>query len=204
MADNPSKENLRARIALAAMDVAAVEGWRSLSLRQIAEAADVGLAELHAEFPAKAAILDAFMTEIDRQVLAGGPADADDAARDRLFEILMRRIDALAPFKGGVAAVLRECIDPTVGLIGLPCLLRSMAWMLEAAGLSSSGLSGCLRVEGLTAIYVNTVRVWLRDETADLAPTMAALDLGLRRAESVIGFFGRRPAPEGTPEPAET
>jgi hypothetical protein len=48
------------------------------------------------------------------------------------------------------------------------------------------------------------VRVWLRDETADLAPTMAALDRGLRRAESVIGFFGRRPAPEAPPEPAES
>ncbi len=216
MADNTSKGpgqsekaaggdaagNLRTRIAIAAMELAAVEGWRALRLAQIAEAAGVGLADIHAEFPAKAAILDAFMAEIDRQVLAAGPADADDAARDRLFEVLMRRIDTLAPYKGGVAAVLRDVLDPTVGLIGIPCVLRSMAWMLEAAGLSPNGICGLLRVEGLTAIYANTVRVWLRDDTPDLAPTMAALDLGLRRAESVVGMVGcRGPAPRTAEKP---
>ena len=137
-----SKDDLRVRIAISAMELAAIEGWRRLRLTKIAEAAGVGLAEVHAEFPAKAAILEAFMAEIDRQVLATGSTDADDAVRDRLFEVLMRRIDALAPYKGGVAAVLRDCLNPTVGLIGIPCLLRSMAWMLEAAGLSPNGVCG--------------------------------------------------------------
>lgn len=174
------------RIIDAALELAAVEGWSGLSLARIAEAAGLTLAELHATFPSKGCLLDAFIRRIDRQVLAGGPTDAADAARDRLFEVLMRRFDALAPCKAAVAAILRDVVDPTVGLIGLPAVARSMAWTLEAAGLSSAGLAGLIRVQGLMLVYADAVRVWLRDDTPDMAKTMAALDKGLRRAESLV------------------
>ncbi|MBT3360920.1 MAG: TetR family transcriptional regulator [Rhodospirillales bacterium] len=187
----PNEKAVRARIVAAAFKIAATDGWSRASLGRIAVAAKVPVAELHGHFPTKAAIIDAFMGGIDQAVLADGPADADDCVRDRLFEVLMLRFDALAPHKAGVAAVLRECCDPTVGLIGLPCFLRSMAWMVEAAGLSSSGIWGVARVNGLALIYANAVRVWLRDDTPDIAKTMAALDRGLRRADGVMAFFCR-------------
>ena len=171
------------RIIDAALDLAAVEGWSGLPMTRIAEAAGVTLAELHAAFPSKSCLLDAFIRRIDSQVLAGGPADAEDTVRDRLFEVLMRRFDALAPRKAAVAAILRDIVDPTVGLVGLPALARSMAWTLEAAGLSPAGLGGLVRVQGLMVVYSDAVRVWLRDDTPDMAKTMAALDKGLRRAE---------------------
>lgn len=187
------------RIIDAALDLAAIEGWSGLSMARIAEAAGLTLAELHAAFPSKACLLDAFIRRIDDQVLAAGSADADDAARDRLFEVLMRRFDALAPRKAAVAAILRDIIDPTVGLVGLSAVARSMAWTLEAAGLSSAGLGGLVRVQGLLIVYADAVRVWLRDDTPDMAKTMAALDKGLRRAESLVhlasGLTPFRPAP---------
>ncbi len=187
------------RIIDAALDLAAIEGWSGLSMAQIAGAAGLTLAELHAAFPSKACLLDAFIRRIDAEVLAAGPADADEAARDRLFEVLMRRFDALAPRKAAVAAILRDIVDTTVGLVGLPALARSMAWTLEAAGLSSAGLSGLVRVQGLMLVYADAVRIWLRDDTPDMAKTMAALDKGLRRAESLVhlvsGLTPFRPAP---------
>lgn len=174
------------RIIDAALELAAIEGWSGLSMARIAEAAGLTLADFHAAFPSKGCLLDAFIRRIDDQVLAAGSADADEAARDRLFEVLMRRFDALAPRKAAVAAILRDVVDPTVGLVGLPALARSMAWMLEAAGLSSAGLGGLVRVQGLLLVYADAVRVWLRDDTPDMARTMAALDKGLRRAESLV------------------
>jgi len=182
---------VRARIVRAAFDLAATEGWGRADLSRVAAAAKVSLAKLHGEFPTKAAILDAFMRDIDQAVLAAGSADVDDCPRDRLFEVLMRRFDALAPHKAGVAAVLRDGCDPTVALIGLPCFLRSMAWMIEAAGLSSGGISGLARVNGLGLIYANTVRVWLRDDSPDMGKTMAALDQGLGRADALVAFLCR-------------
>jgi len=188
----PDTDDVRARIVAAAFDLAATDGWGRADLFRIAAATGVSLADVHAEFPAKAMMIDAFMMGIDQVVLAAGPADADDSARDRLFEVLMRRFDALAPHKAGVAAVFRDCCDPTVGLIGLPCFLRSMAWMVEAAGLSSGGVFGAARAAGLGAVYANALRVWLRDDQPDMAKTMAALDRGLGRADALVAFLCRK------------
>ena len=57
---------------------------------------------------------------------------------------------------------------------------------LEAAGLSSGGARGLLRVKGLALIYLTSTRVWLRDESPDKSRTMAALDKQLRRAEALV------------------
>ena len=189
-----SKDELRRdRIVDAAMELAASEGWSRISLAQIAETAGMTLADVRREFPAKGLILDAFFGRIDHFVLAAGPADADEAARDRLFEILMRRFDALTPYKAAVGGILRDCLDPTVGLIGVPCFLRSMAWMLEAAGLSSSGFTGLARVKGLALVDLAATREWLRDDSPDMTKTMAALDNAWRRAESLVDVICRKP-----------
>ena len=46
-------------------------------------------------------ILAAQMKDIDRAVLEGGDADmAKEPPRDRLFDVLMRRLEALAPVQG--------------------------------------------------------------------------------------------------------
>ena len=82
---------------------------------------------------------------------------------------------------------------------GAPRFLHSMAWMVEAAGLSSAGLSGAVRTEGLALVYLNALRVWLADDTEDMAKTMAALDWGLRQAEMLMHLCGFG-APPGTGE----
>ena len=70
------------------------------------------------------------------------------------------------------------------GVPGTGQLLRSMSLMLESAGISSTGLIGLLRTKALAAIYLATMRDWLRDDTTDKAKTMAALD-GLFEFEPV-------------------
>jgi hypothetical protein len=69
-----------------------------------------------------------------------------------------------------------------------PDFARSMTWMLEAAGVSTAGVPGNLRVKGLAAVYLNTLRIWIGDESVDQSRTMAALDRGLRELEGI----GRR------------
>jgi len=63
-----------------------------------------------------------------------------------------------------------------------------MAWALEAAGVSTGGLRGILRMKALAGLYLMTMRTWLRDETPDQAETMASLDRNLKRMGRFVGI----------------
>ena len=129
--------------------------------------------------------------------------NADDSPRDRLFDILMRRFDVLAPYKLGLAAILRDMPrDPFAGLCHLRRLRRSMTAMLEAAGIPSDGCGGQIRAKALAVIYANAVRVWLNDDSPDMAKTMAALDNGLAQAEKLAAIVWPTQAPKASPNAA--
>ena len=164
-----------------AMKLAAERGWRDLSLAEIADAAKLPLSKVYPVFPSKAAILGAFWRQIDAAVLAAEEAGArEGSAHDRLFDALMRRFDALRPYREALGNIVcAEAGDPVSALCALCRLKRSMACMLEAAGLSATGLRGALRVKALGLAYLATLRVFLRDDSPDMAATMAALDRNL-------------------------
>lgn len=191
----------------AALTLAASGRWSRVSLRDIAAAAEIPLAELHELYPSKTAILRAYFDAIDAAVLKGATDfDPADSNRDRLFDVLMRRFDAMSSDRDAIAAiVLATCRDPIAGLCLSAGLMRSMRWMLEAAGIRAAGPKGRMTVRGLAAIWLATARVWLRDDSQDMARTMAALDRNLARAERLANLLAgggeRKRAPDG---PAET
>ncbi len=195
------KADLPKHLIDTALGLAAERDWRDLSLAEIAEAAKVPLGKAYQIYPSKQAILDAFSRSIDAEVLADETMEQDwesddSSARDRLFDVMMRRFDALQPYKAGLGNLLYdEARDPPAAISGLQRLLRSMAAMLETARISSSGVKGLIRTKGLAAIYLATLRVWLKDESPDMAKTMASLDGYLRRVEGFAGrLAGRRRA----------
>ncbi len=183
MAKRP--RNRRDRIIDAALGLATEKPWRRVSLGDIAAAAKVELADLHAEFPSRTAILASVMARADKAVLGDiDPAARSEPPRDRLLDALLRRLDALAPHKAAIAAILRDMPgDPMGALCLAPHLLSSMGWTLEAAGIGSAGLSGRLRTKGLAAIWLGALGVWVRDDSDDQGKTMAFLDRRLRQAE---------------------
>jgi AcrR family transcriptional regulator len=191
------------RIIDAALTVAARQGWRRTSLADIAREAGLSLLEVYGQFHSKAAILDAFRRHIDEAVVSGVEMDAEagERPRDRLFDTLMRRFDALRPHKDAVRALAREAIaDPVAALCGAPSVLRSMAWMLEAAGVPADGLRGAARAQILAAVYASVLRIWLTDESPDMMRTMAALDRRLRTVERWLGLEGRAADREAPPQ----
>ena len=170
----------------------AEKGFANVALREVAEAAGLGAAELYRLYPDKVALTAAFMARIDAEVLAGVPrqSDPEETARDRLFDTLMRRYDALRPHRAALAAIRRAATrDPFLAIALGPALRRSMAAMLESAALSSEGVNGALRQNGLLAIHYAVSRVFDRDETGDLSKTMAALDGRLKMAEKWAQLF---------------
>ena len=186
--NNTPNEIDREAVIAAALDLAAERGWDRVSLREIAARAGVGLAPLYAALPGKHAILAAYAEQVDRAVFAAHDDEsaevAEDPARDRLFDVLMTRFDQLQPRRAALNSILGTYRrDPALALGGLCRLRVSMRRMLEAAALDSQGLRGDLRLKGLCALYLATLRVWLQDDSTDMARTMATLDGYLRRIE---------------------
>jgi len=176
----------REAILGAFLKLLAEKGWRGFALRDVALAADASLADLYTAFPSRMALVGAFLADIDRQVLAGtAPSlDPDETVRDRLFDTMMRRYDALQPHKAAIAALSEGLVrDPLAALSLSRALGRSMAVVLETAGVSADGVHGALRQRALTAIHLAVLRLWLNDDSADQSKTMAALDHRLKRAE---------------------
>jgi AcrR family transcriptional regulator len=173
------------RIIEAALALVATGGWRHLSLSAVAAAAEVPIAQIYRLFGSKQAILCGLYRRIDEAVLSDPPqAEAGEHARDRLFDLLMRRFDALRPYKPAIEVLRRELVtDPLAAVCAGGSLMRSMGWMLAAADIANSGMRGSIAVKLTAAAYLSTMRVWRGDDSADLGRTMAVLDARLRRIE---------------------
>jgi ubiquinone biosynthesis protein COQ9 len=183
----------------AAFSLAGERGWRAVSVAEAARRADLPLDRARARFPGRAAILLRFGRIADQAALAG--AAQEGPHRDRLFDLLMRRLDALQPHRAGILALARALpADPCLAAMLASAHLRSMGWMLEAAGISTRRPLGRLRRKGLLAIWLAGLRTWHDDASEDLAATMAALDRALDRAERLEGWLsGRRASPAPSP-----
>jgi hypothetical protein len=180
---------------------AALRGWAEVSLVEAARDSGLELARVRARFPGRAAVLMRFGVIADQAALAG--AAVEGTARERLFDMLMNRFEALQAHRGGIMALLVALrTDPATALLLYGGTLRSMKWLLEAAGVPTTGLVGQLRVHGLTALWLYALRAWERDESADLSTTMAAVDRGLDRAMQVErGLPGRAGAADKAAAP---
>ena len=183
----------------AAFTQAADLGWRLVSVAGAALSADLSLSRARARFPTRSALLLRFGRIADEAALA--EISTEGSVRDRLFDLVMRRIDVLQAHRAGVLALLRAlpCEPPTAVLLAC-ATRRSLRWLAQAAGVDLSGLRGQLTLRGLVAVWLWTLRAWQRDENADLSATMAALDAALNRAEQAVRWLGGRSGPEGRSE----
>ena len=165
---------------------------------------------MHRELPDRRAVLRTLAERVDEAMLAVDRAELEGLPpRDKLFELIMRRLDALAPYRQGLARLARDARRDPCLLLPIGCRLdRSLRWMQELAGLRAHGLRARLQRRALLAVYLQTLRTWFGDDSADLAKTMAELDTLLRRVERLAGMSERRrragadPGTEEAPEPA--
>lgn len=166
------------------------EGWRGFSFDKLARRTGVSRVEIYRQFHSRGALLSALtrradeaMLEIEEAELAGLPP------RDRVFELLMRRLETLVPYRGGLKRLARDArTDPCVLLFTAGRLERSFVWLQDVAGLRCRGLRASLARRALGLAYARTLQVWFEDEGADLGKTMAELDKQLRRVQRVAGL----------------
>lgn len=171
----------KGKIIAASMKLAAEQNWSQISMRDISDEAGLPFAALREnKIGSKTQILTSFIRAVDDKVLAGVPdREPGEQPRDALFEILMARFDAMAPYKDALKSIMRDTSVDT-NLFG--SLLNSQRWMLLAAGIDGDGPRGVVRATGMATLFTSVFRIWLDDDDPGQARTMAALDRRLRRA----------------------
>ena len=172
----------------ALLSLAADQPYDTISLTDIAGTAGITLADLRDLFPSKGAILGGFMRMIDREVLTVSTADmADESAHDRVLDVMIRRFEAIAPYKAGLRSVQRAVRrDPALALALNQAALNSWRFLLESAGIDVNGSLGFVRTQGAVLVFTRVFDTWLEDDE-DMAKTMAALDRELKTGEKMLG-----------------
>ena len=181
----------REKIIAGFLTLLAEKPIEQIGFAEIAKEASVPLGQLRDEFASTLAILAAHIKAIDRTVLAADLSDmAEEPPRERLFDVLMRRLEALAPHRQAVRSLMRSArrnLPLALALNGLA--VRSQQWMLTAAEINASGPRGMIRAQGLALMFSSVLGTWVRDDDPGLARTMAALDRALARGQRFSGFL---------------
>lgn len=177
-------------------------GWAGFSRAKLAEDAGITLDRVYAELPDRMAILRALGRRLDAAMLTFPPDELEGLnVRERLFELVMRRLEAMTPFKPGLQALGRGGTgEPELLLTALGNITRAADWMLDAAGAGLAGWRAGLGRNLLMLVYGRVFNVWLDDDGPDLAKTMAELDKRLQQLERLAQWTGPRASP---PPPAE-
>jgi len=183
-------------LVAAVFSQAALRGWSDVNIAEAARDAGLPLGDVRARFPGRGAVLLRFGVMADQAALASG--SSEPSPRERLFDMVMSRFDALQQHRPGILQLLQALrTDPGTSLLLYSATLRSMKWLLDGASIPTSGLVGTLRTQGLLALWLYALRAWEDDESPDLSATMAAVDRGLDRAIQAENMLPRRgPAEE--------
>ncbi|GJE57532.1 MULTISPECIES: TetR/AcrR family transcriptional regulator [Methylobacterium] len=180
-----AKPNPREAVVEALMRLAAEQPWNDIEIGDIAREAGISLAEFRDMFPSKGAVLGGLSRLIDTKVLEGDSSDlAEEPSRERLFDVLMRRLDAMAPYKTALRRISYAMRGDVLSMLALNGVaLNSHRFMLAAAGIDTEGPLGRLKLQGTVIAFARTVQVWLDDDDPAHARTMARLDKEIRQGE---------------------
>ena len=178
-------------IVTAFMALMAEKRFEDIGFAEIARRAGVSLSDVRMKHTSKIEMLAAYMRDVDRAVLDGiDPGLADEPPRERLFDVLMRRLDILAADKAAVKSLRQSAtFNPGLTLAVNGLATRSMQWMLTAADISATGPKGMIRAQGLTFLFGSVLRTWADDDDPGQARTLAALDRALSSGQRWAGLL---------------
>ncbi len=192
--------SIRRDLARAALSLAGSVPWREVTLIRLADAAARPVSDFYGATLGEA--LDCVEEAFDRAIAdATDELDPKQTVRDRLFELIMRRFEAMEPHREAVLAMEHGLDrDPTLMAAAHQRHVRCARWVLAIAGMEADGMTGQARAQGLGVIIGQARAAWRGDSAGDFAKTMASLDKNLRRAEEM---FGRYAGFEAKPKPDE-
>ncbi len=188
MARKTSK--LEDRIVDEAIALAEEVGWGGVRLRVVAGRLGVKLTDVAALYRDLDAVANAWFGRATAAMLAPPPRRfAKLPAEHRLHLVMMRWFDALSGHKrvtGEMLAAKMHLPHPHHWLPMVFDLSRTVQWLRDATGLDAGGRRRQLEEIGLTALFVATLRTWLRDDSPNQEMTREWLARRLARADALM------------------
>lgn len=188
MADRP---DIIERGLIAALELAEDTSWSGLTLSQIATKADLTLGDFHG-VASKDDLADAAESYFDK-AMSSEDVPSDAVPRERLFDVIMLRFEAMEPYRAGLLSLLkfRETSPSRLAhLVG--ARRRSAEWALVSAGLDDETTAAkTLKILAVGYVIAMTERAWRKEDSTDFARTMSALDRELRQTEEKIDWLKR-------------
>jgi len=168
----------------AALSLCAEKSWADVSLLSLCQEAGQSLSACAEAGITRFSVAEYLDQQLDRAMLnAAVEIEVDAPSRDRLFDSLMARFDAMQDQRAAWVSILEaDAQEPAARFARAARRLRTSAWALEALDISTDSLKSTARVLGLTRRLRKIEALWLKDD-ADLSKTMAGLDQTLRESE---------------------
>lgn len=160
----------RQQILDQALALASQSGWESLTLRQIAAALEISMAEVYPHYAQKDDLVEAWFDRADQALLEQVPNPTWDALppKERIERAVFCWLDALTEHRELTGQMLLYKLEPGhihLQLGGLLRISRTVQWFREAAGLKASHLHRITQELVLSSLYLATFAYWLRDSS---------------------------------------
>lgn len=201
-AGSAGRERLAARLVDLTLAEAEAVGFENVRLHRIAEHAGVTLAEVSAIYPDLDAVANAWFARARDAMLAPPPEGfAGWPAKERLFWVMTRWLDALAPHREASVQMLRAKAVPSHPHHWVPMIFdlsRIVHWMLDAARIAGTGRMRQIEEIGMTALVLAVLAVWARDRSPGFTRTHAMLRRRLDAADRLMTRLFASHAPQLT------
>ena len=159
-----------------------------LSLANVAKLAEVNVVLARAVAGDLHELVLGKIAELDDKAILETFDDIEDAGeisiREKILEALMHRFEVYAPYRKQINSLTKAAlVQPDLGIALSSRLKNTTRRILAMAGDSCDGWRGLIRLKGVMGVVILVARVWMKDKSQDLAPTMKALDQRLQQAE---------------------
>lgn len=181
-------DELRAALAERLPEEAVFDGWSEKALDAAAASIGIPTDRARLAFAGGAGhMVDAWFASVDRHMADALPPEklAEMRVRDRITQIILARLSAVAPYREALRRALAVLAMPHHAAMGAAIGWRAADAIWRMAGDDSTGFAHYTKRMTLLGVYGATLLALIDDESEDQAETRDFLD---RRIDDVMKF----------------
>ncbi len=181
------------QILEAALDEAEAAGWERLRLHAVAARLGLPMAEIRRHYRDLDAIADAWLARADAAMLTrrDAPGFMRLGVPDRLIALIESWLGALAGHRRVTRQIFAAKLypgHPHHNLKFVTWTSRTVQWIRDAAGLDAGGRRRQVEEIGLSAIFLATLALWVRDASTGQERTRRFLARRLEHADRLMAL----------------